>query len=255
MKRFWEAATIAPADAEDEFVILLDDRALHLPGGATLRARGEVLARAIAAEWQTAGGTKGGDMSFADTPLTRLVGTAQERIAPDPEPTIEAIARYGETDLLCYRASEPPALITRQAERWQPWLDWAARALDAPLKTTTGVIHVPQDPQALAALRRAVAAQAPLALAALGVVVPEMGSLVLGLALAAGRLDPEEAHRLAALDELYQAEFWGEDAPAVARRRRVAGEIALAARLISLARDPPLRSKRCDPPRRGSMSG
>jgi chaperone required for assembly of F1-ATPase len=255
VKRFWEAATIAPADVEDEFIVLLDDRPLHLPSGATLRASGEVLARAIAEEWQTAGGAKGGDMSFADTPLTRLVGTAQERIAPDPEETIEAIARYGETDLLCYRASEPPSLVARQAERWQPWLDWAARELDAPLKTTTGVIHIPQEPKALAALRRAVAAQPPLTLAALGVAVPDMGSLVLGLALAAGRLDPAEAHSLATLDELYQAELWGEDAQAIARRRCVAKEIALAARLISLARNRPPRSKRCDPPHGRSMFG
>ena len=47
-------------------------------------------------------------MSFKDTPLTRLAGTALERIAPDPAPTVDAIARYGETDLLCYRAETPP---------------------------------------------------------------------------------------------------------------------------------------------------
>ena len=43
-------------------------------------------------------------MGWADVPLTRLAGTAQERIAPDPEPVVLDIARYGETDLLCYRA-------------------------------------------------------------------------------------------------------------------------------------------------------
>ena len=58
-----------------------------------------------------AGGGKGGDMSFADTPLTRLAGTAQQRIAPDPAPTIDAIARYAESDMLCYRAETPEELV------------------------------------------------------------------------------------------------------------------------------------------------
>jgi len=236
MKRFWDTARIAPSERGGEFAILLDDRPLRLPGGDVLRAPGEALARAIAEEWQAAGGMKGGEMSFSDTPLTRLVGTAQERIAPDPQPTVDAVARYGETDLLCYRATEPPSLVARQAERWQPWLDWAARELDAPLKTTAGIMHVVQEPQALAALRSAVAARTPLALAALGIAVPGMGSLVLGLALAHGQLDPQEAHNLAALDELYQAELWGEDPEAMARRRRIAEDIALAGRLLSFAR-------------------
>jgi chaperone required for assembly of F1-ATPase len=75
------------------------------------------------------------------------------------------------------------------------------------------------------------------ALAALGVAVPALGSLVLGLALAEQRLDPAAAHALGALEELFQAEQWGEDAQAAARRQAVADEIALAARLIVLTRE------------------
>ncbi len=112
---------------------------MHLPGGGVLRVVAEPLAHAIAEEWQAAGGGKGGEMSFADTPLTRLAGTAQQRIAPDPGPTIDAIARYAESDLLCYRAEAPEALVRRQARAWQPWLDWAALTYDAPLRVSTGV--------------------------------------------------------------------------------------------------------------------
>ena len=97
------------------------------------------LAHAIAEEWQQAGRDKGGEMCFSDTPLTRLAGTAQERIAPDPAPTVDAIARYGETDLLCYRAEAPRELIQRQSRMWQPWLDWVALTYDAPLRVATGI--------------------------------------------------------------------------------------------------------------------
>jgi chaperone required for assembly of F1-ATPase len=168
--------------------------------------------------------------------LTRLAGTAIERIAPDPAPTIDAIARYGETDLLCYRAETPPKLVQRQHLQWQPWLDWAALTYDAPLRTATGVAYVKQHHDSIAALRRAVAALDIDAVAGLGIAVPALGSLVLGLALAAGEIDAEAAFRLGALDELFQAEQWGEDHEAVDRRTGMLADIVLAARYIDLTR-------------------
>ncbi len=235
MRRFWETTAIEPA--ETGFAVLLDRRPVRLPGGAVLRVGPQRLALAIAAEWQAAGGGKGGTMSFAKTPLTRLAGTAQERIAGDPWPTVDAIARYGETDLLCYRAGTPPELVQRQARHWQPWLDWVAAECAAPLRISIGVAPIRQHRSRIAALRKAVAAFDPYALAGLGLAVPALGSLVLGLALATGQLDATQAHRLGALDELFQAEKWGEDAEAAARRASIAADIALAARFIDLARE------------------
>jgi len=234
MKRFWDTATAEQTPAG--FAVLLDGRPMHLPDGAVLQVRCPRLAAAIAAEWQAAGGAKGGEMSFADTPLTRVAGTAQQRIAPDPQPTIDAIARYAENDLLCYRASAPPALVERQARGWQPWLDWVAQTYAAPLRVTSGVGPIRQHRDSVAALRRAVGALDPEVLAALGIAVPALGSLVLGLALADGRLDAAEAHALGALDEAFQAEQWGEDAEATARRAAIAADIALAGRFIALTR-------------------
>ncbi len=233
MKRFWERAE--PALSEGRFGILLDGRPLRLPGGAPLRVTARPLAEAVAGEWNAAGGAKGGEFTPEDVPLTRLVGTAEERIAPDPPATVAALAKYAETDLLCYRG-EDRRLAARQAAEWDPLLAWAAQALDAPLRVTAGVMPVAQPPQALAALARAVAAHPPLALAALGVAVPALGSLVLGLALAAGRLDAPGAHALATLDERFQEEFWGLDPEAEARRARLAAEVELAARFLALAR-------------------
>jgi chaperone required for assembly of F1-ATPase len=233
MKRFWDSAAAAPQPGG--FGVLLDGRPVRLPGGAPLVVPAAALAEAIAEEWSRAGGAKGGEMSFADVPLTRLAGTAQERIAPDPAPVVAALARYGETDLLCYRA-EDRRLAAEQAAQWDPLLDWAALQLDAPLRVTAGLMPVPQDATALAALRRAVAALGALELSALGVLVPGLGSLVLGLAVVHGRLDAAEAHRLATLDEAFQERFWGTDAEAAARRARIGAEVALAARLVALMR-------------------
>ena len=232
MKRFWEHAAVQPVD--QGWGIALDGRPLRLPGGTVLHLPDRPLAEAVAAEWDAAGGAKGAEMTMEAVPLTRLVGTAVDRIAPDPAPSAAAIAEYGESDLLCYRA-EDPRLAALQAERWQPLLDWAALHLDAPLRATVGIVHVPQPPEALRALHAAVAAHSPFGLSALGIAVPAMGSLVLGLGLAAGRIDAGEAHALAMLDEAFQERLWGADAEAVARRARIADDIALAARLLALA--------------------
>ncbi|PWS36758.1 chaperone, ATP12 [Falsiroseomonas bella] len=234
MKRFWDAAAIA--ESGGRFTVSLDARPVRLPGGTPLTVASRPLAEAIAAEWNAAaGGRKESPFTPEEVPLTRLVGTAAERIAPDPAATVGALAKYGETDLLCYRADDR-RLAERQAAEWDPLLDWATLTLDAPLRVTAGVMPVAQDPQALSALRRAIESYPALEIAALGVAVPALGSLVLGLALAAGRLDAEAAHRLATLDERFQEEFWGLDAEAEQRRTRLAAEVSLAARLIALAR-------------------
>jgi chaperone required for assembly of F1-ATPase len=234
VKRFWDTVTLAEDGAE--FRVLLDGKPVHLPNGGVLRVGPPMLAEAIVEEWREAGGAKGGEMSFSDTPLTRIAGTARERIGPDPAPTADAIARYGETDLLCYRAETPRALALRQAERWQPWLDWAALTFDAPLRVTSGIVPVRQHRDSIGALRRVVHGYDPYLLAGLGIAVPALGSLVLGLALAEGRIDAAEAFALGTLEELFQMEQWGEDAEAAKRRENVAADIALADRFMRLAR-------------------
>ncbi len=236
MKRFWTTADIAPDGAG--WQVLLDGKPVRLPGGPPLRLTHRPLAHAIAVEWALAGGEKGGEMSTADVPLTRLAGTAQERIAADPEPVLLELARYGETDLLCYRAETPAALAARQQAEWQPWLDWAGQRHGAELRVTAGIAHVAQPPAALAALARALAAHDVPSIAALGIAVPALGSLVLGLALAEGALDAAPATRLSLLDELFQAEQWGSDEAAAARRDHVAADIALADRFLALLRAP-----------------
>ena len=237
MKRFWNTAS--PERHGGGFHVLLDGRPVRLPGGMPLQVPTAILAAAIAEEWQRAGGQRGGEMSWNDVPLTRLAGTAQERIEPDRDAVADALAVYGESDLLCYRVDHPEALARRQERAWQPWLDWAAERYGARLLPTTGIVHRRQDPAALAALRWALGEQSALALAALGIAIPALGSLVLGLALAEGALDAGMAHALATLDETFQAEQWGEDAEAVQRRREIGTDIAMAGRLLRLARGLP----------------
>jgi chaperone required for assembly of F1-ATPase len=251
MKRFWDEVSVAADERANAWCVQLDGKPVRVPGGGLLRLETRALADAVAAEWRAAGGAhqdrenaesgiidgaKGGELSYADLPLTRLAGTAQERIAPDPIPVVLELARYAESDLLCYRAERPAELVRRQEEFWQPWLDWAATDLGAPLRVTAGIVHVPQDRRSLLALQGIVAVQSPACLAALGVMVPSFGSLVLGLAVATLRIDAGEALRVASIDESFQAEIWGEDDEAAARRQAIAEDVAVAGRFLVLSR-------------------
>lgn len=236
MKRFWDHATVAETDRV--YSILLDGKPMRIPGGAALRIESATLAQAIADEWQAAGGHKGGEMTAEEVPLTRLAGTAQDRIAPDKAPVAEALAAYAETDVLCYRAEHPLPLVTRQTREWEPWLDWLAATHGARLRATEGIAHLEQDSAAVSAVHDVLGSQSALILAGLGIVVPALGSVVLGLALADGALDARRAYEIANLEELFQAEQWGEDAWAAKRRLHMAHDIEVAARFIALAQAP-----------------
>jgi chaperone required for assembly of F1-ATPase len=60
------------------------------------------------------------------------------------------------------------------------------------------------------------------------------GSALLALAVALGRMTPDEAWQAAHVDEDWQIAQWGEDAEAAARRAARWRDFAAAARLLSL---------------------
>ena len=227
-RRFYKEARAAAA--EDGFEVRLDGRVLRSPAGGRLALPSEALAAAIAGEWQA----QGEKINPETMPIMSLASTAIDRVAIQRGEIVEEILRFAETDLLCHRAEAPDELVRRQAETWQPLLDWAAQDLGAPLTATTGILAVAQPPQSLAALRRAVEALDDLALTALSVAVAAAGSLVIGLALLRGRLDPEAAFDAAELDASYQIELWGEDPEATRRRAVCRADLFAAARFAGL---------------------
>ncbi|MFT3971996.1 MAG: ATP12 family protein [Amaricoccus sp.] len=227
-KRFWTAAR--PRAEGTGFGVSLDARPLKTPSGAALVVPTEALAAAIAAEWDALDG----EIRPERLPLTRAANSAIDRIAPDPAPVIDAIAEYGGSDLLCYRAIRPQALADRQAAGWDPWLAWAARSFHAPLVAVAGITHQPQPAASLAALRAAVAEHRPFALAGLHGLVALSGSLVLGLAVSRGALAPGEAWGIGRIDETFQAEQWGLDAEAEAAAEASRADFLHSARLLTL---------------------
>lgn len=229
MKRFWKDVTVE-ADA-----VFLDGRPLRTPGRAAVALPNARLADAVADEWRAAGET----VDPRAMPLTGLANAAIDLVAPDARAFAAGLARYGETELLCYRAEAPEPLVARQIEIWEPLLAWARLRYDVAFTVTAGVIHKAQPVKTLSRLAAAIAAPTPFELAALSPIVTIGSSLVLALMLAEAAIDPDAVFDAAHLDELWQVELWGEDPVAAAMRAARRADFLRAAEFLKLARGSP----------------
>ncbi len=230
-KRNYRETGIAPS--QGGFAVTLDGRAARTPAGAPLAVPTERLAQAIADEWSA----QVDKVRPHTMPVTQLAATAIDRVAENRQSVIKAVVQYAGTDLLCYRAEESDALAGRQRDHWQPLLDWIGEAHGARLRVTAGVLPIDQPPSAVGAIRRAVEALGDLELAALASATAASGSLVIALALAAGRVDAEEAYQASQLEETGQSERWGEDVEATEQRQRLRADIEAAAKVMALSRE------------------
>ena len=205
-KRFWQNAGVETAG--EGFAVRLDGRPLRTPLKTELVVPSRALAEGVAAEWDA----QEGRIDPLGMPLTRAANATLDKVAPQRAEVAAGLAEYGGSDLLCYRATGPEPLVARQAEGWDPMLDWAAREIGARLVVTEGVVPVPQPEAALDALRARVDVFTTWELTALSEFVSLSGSLVLGLAAMARDEHPaDRLWTLSRIDEDWQAEQWGAD--------------------------------------------
>lgn len=229
-RRFFADATVDHLTAG--FALLLDGKPVKTPAKRAFVLPTRALAEAACEEWKS----QGEEIDPATMPVTRLANTVIDGLADDVDAVAAAIAAFGETDLLCYRAAAPESLSRAQDEAWQPWLEWTASTYGARLKATTGLMPLHQRKADLDRLAAVVAGFSPWEMAALYEIVALTGSLVLGLAIAAEALDAEAAWDLAHMDEAHQAERWGSDAEAEERREVRRQSLLDAVRFLALAR-------------------
>ena len=229
LRRAYETVAIAPGATG--LTICLDGKPLRSPAGTVLAAPNAALAEAIAAEWRA----QPAKLDIARAPLTRLLGTALDRV-PQHRSAIEAeLCGYAETELVCHWATQPAELVRRQQAVWQPLLEWFARSYDAPLIVASGVIAVAQPDASLAAIRRSLAGVDDYRLTGLSLAVGTAGSLVIGCALAQGQIDVEQAFQAAELEQSFQIDKWGEDPEATRRRAQLRVDLDLAQRWLLLS--------------------
>jgi len=217
-KRFWTESAVVETDGG--YTVELDGRRVKTPAKAALVLPTHAMAREVSAEWDA----QEKEVDPTSMPFTRSANAAIDKVRHQHAEVADMLADYGDSDLLCYRATHPQALQQRQADQWDPALDWAADALAARLLPVAGVLHQPQPKAALNALRLRVHGYNEFQLAAFHYLVSLSGSLVLGFAAAQNWRGAEEIWQLSRLDELWQIEQWGHDdeAHAVAETKKAA---------------------------------
>jgi chaperone required for assembly of F1-ATPase len=238
MKRFYRDATLG--EAADGFRVLLDSRPIKTQGGRAQIVPGRALAEAMVAEW--AG--QGDDIDPAAFPFRDLADYAIDVIAHDPAKTRATLAGFAQTDTLCYRAFPDEPFAPRQQAEWDPIVAAAEARFGVRFVRVAGVMHRPQPAETLAILRAQLDRLDAFALAALHTLTSLAASLIIGLAAAEPDAALDALWDAANLEELWQAELWGKEQEAEARRARRRDAFLAAARFAALARDVPATPER-----------
>ncbi|MEP5759189.1 MAG: ATP12 family protein [Litoreibacter sp.] len=210
-KRFWKQAEVVPT--ESGYSIQLDGRDVKTPAKTLLDVPTKTLAEAICAEWDA----QGEQINPLTMPMTRTANSALDKVRHQHGDVADMLAAYGDSDLICYRADGPENLVARQAEAWDPLVDFAQQKLGATLQPRCGIMHVPQDPAALATLSNQVHVLGAFELAAFHDLVALSGSLVIGFGAIHQYASMDSLWALSRIDEEWQIAQWGEDEDATAQ--------------------------------------
>ena len=228
-KRFYKVVSVGGGDGEYT-AILLDGRPVRTPAKRPLAVPTRALADAIAAEWAA----QGERINPNTMPLSKLAITAIDGVTLHAAAVAAEIVQFAGSDLLCYRAEAPEELIALQAAAWDPFLDWARTELGAVFRLAKGIVPVVQPKVALEKVAAAVAQFDAMALTALHVMTTLLGSAVLALAHAKGKISADEAWAAAHVDEDFQISKWGVDFEAAERRAARLREFQAASRFLDL---------------------
>ncbi len=212
-KRFYKVVTVA--EGEGGFPVLLDGKPARTPAKATIALPTRAAADLVAAEFEA----QAEMIDPVTMPVMRLVNTAIDGVAREADAVMEDIQRFAASDMLCYRAAGPEALATRESAAWDPILDWARDAIGASMTLAEGIVHVAQPRGSIAAVGVHLRQRSDsFTLACLHLMTSLTGSALIALAVEAGAIEADAAWVAAHVDEDFQAEQWGWDSEALARR-------------------------------------
>jgi chaperone required for assembly of F1-ATPase len=213
-KRFYKDVSVAEEQG-GLFHVLLDGKPVKTPARASLSFATRAAAELVAAEFAA----QEKEINPAKMPATRLANTAIDGVATEIGAVREDMLRFAANDLLCYRAEGPDALVARQADVWDRYIDWVRARYGARLYLTEGVMHIRQPREAIALIGAAInQIDDPMTLAVLHTMTTLTGSAVLALAVAEGEASAEEVWKAAHLDEDWTNDNWGTDSEAEVRR-------------------------------------
>ncbi len=217
MKRFYttvDVQQIATQSGADGWQVTLDGRAIKTVKGTPQIVPHENLARELAEEWRD----QGEEIDPATFQLRDMVDYTIDVVAPHPAEVADRLIAYADTDTLLYRAAPDEALFARQQELWEPIVTAFEAREGVSLKRVSGIMHMSQDEAAMARLRALLQTLDPFALTGVETMTSLASSLITGLSAIRADADPLALWRAASLEEEWQAQQWGRDEEAEARR-------------------------------------
>ena len=232
------AEALAPVAGESarRFQILLDGAAIKTPAGHGLQISQPALANAVVREWAAL--PLGAEIDFATLPMTAYLFALTDRIVPEAERFIAAVAQKISFDLLLHPATQPSELVERQNQHWTPLVEWAERRLQTRLPLNHSLM--PQERGQIAEQRIAELLRGEFAiphyLLAAHQIVDICGSAILAIAVLDGEItEVEGLFDRAFLHEQYQLEVWGEDLEARHRLESIGDGLLELWRFLELA--------------------
>lgn len=206
--RFYQ--TVDVVKEGHDYVVRLDGRSPKTPGGAMLSLPTEASARLVSREWDA----QDKKIDLAKMLFTQIAFAALDQVTPHQESVVNELAAYGGSDLVCFFADEPQALIDKQESAWLPLHDWFQQTWKTKLEVSQGIIAAAQSPKTLKVIEDELRNQTAFELAAFHGLTKLSGSVILALAVAKGRLTADDAWSASRVDEDWQIQLWGRDAEA-----------------------------------------
>jgi chaperone required for assembly of F1-ATPase len=226
-RRFYREVDVVALDGQ--YGIHLDQKPVKTPAKRTLALPTQAAAELAATEFRA-------QEKLVDPltmPVTRIANTTIDGVADNLQAVIEDIVKFAASDLLCYRADSPAALVEREAQAWDPLLDWMRDSFGANFILVEGVMPAAQPREAVAAFANRLRVHGePYRIACIHTLTSLTGSAIAALAIAESFADAQDVWQAAHVDEDWNIEQWGQDEQAAERRDLRHGEFMAATNLL-----------------------
>ncbi|MBX7535542.1 molecular chaperone [Qipengyuania sp. GH1] len=226
MKRFYK--DVSTARTGEGWQVMLDARPLKTQGGKAQIVPNEDLAEKLAEEWRSQGET----IDPAAFRYRDMADYALDVVASDRALLVEKLLGYAETDTLCFRADPEELLYRRQQELWEPIVAGLEAREGVTLHRISGILHRPQTEETRQRLAARLEQLDPFTLAALEQTASLAASLCIGLEALQAGADGDALWAAANLEEEWQADLWGRDEEAEARRAKRKGDFLAAMEFV-----------------------
>jgi len=220
MKKFWETIEIKKVSSK-EFYILLDNKKLKTPLKKELILSNHLMAKEVLKEWDHSSEI----INIDDLVFYSLLSTAIDRVSEERNSYINDIINFIDTDLICYRADNPIDLVSFQNKQWDPIISFIEKYINTKVSVFKGVMPSQQSSKVHHRFKNLIVELSDVQISVLHRITNLVGSVFLSLCILKKDLTNKQAFELSFLDELWQAENWGYEEDASAKRKKIRTEL------------------------------